>query len=109
MESPVAEGGQQQPTSPKSSLKSGFLHEAEGLLLEVDETLEDLLEYIGLYLLFMFVAMVMSRVFMLYFFVDSFVKEEEPQWHHLLTSVVYSVIYVYLNTTADHFNYQVTC
>lgn len=100
---------QQQPSSPESSLKRDFLQEAEDLLLETDETLGDLLDYIGLYLLFMFIAMVMSLVSMMYFFVESFVRADEPRWKNLLTSVIYSVIFIYLNSTADHFNYQVMC
>ncbi|KAG7161588.1 hypothetical protein Hamer_G031872 [Homarus americanus] len=95
------------PSTSKTCSKMDFLGEAESLLLDVDETLCDLLEYIGFYLLFMLVAMVMALIVMLFIFVESIVQEESTRWQPLVISLVYGVVFLYLNTTADDFNDEV--
>ncbi|XP_045624590.1 uncharacterized protein [Procambarus clarkii] len=100
----VSTAGEVTPSdAQKSYLKSDFLSEAETLLLDVDETLSDLLEYIGLYMVFLLVAMVLTLIVLMYTFVDSLVQEN-TEWKPLANAVVYSVVFLYVNTAADDFS-----
>ncbi|XP_068222874.1 uncharacterized protein [Palaemon carinicauda] len=80
------------------------LLKAEALLLLVDQTTRELMDYIGPYLLHMLIALIMALSVFLYSLVKSFVEHRSLNWHYILIFTGCGFSFFHVNNTADEFN-----